>query len=115
MGCRLQADSIVVTDKILDGIFRKQLFELGVKLRGECFIVRQHKCWYVQFRDDVRHSEGLTGAGRTQQNLMLHALTQMRQHFGNGPRLIASRLHLTDEFELTDRLPAPRIPRRWNL
>jgi hypothetical protein len=47
--------------------------------------------------------------------LMLHALTQMRQHFGNGPRLIASRLHLTDEFELTDRLPAPRIPRRWNL
>ena len=66
-------DFLMLGDKILHGILREEFFHFTVKLRRQCFIVRKYQSWFIKLCDDVRHGEGLTGTGNSQQSLELVA------------------------------------------
>ncbi len=82
---------VVVADEILHRVLGKELPELAVQLRGQCFIGRKHDGWPPQLGDHIGHGEGLTRAGHTQQGLehlpVVHAFDQLL----NGHRLVACR------------------------
>ena len=76
----------------------KELFELGVKLRGERLVVRNDERRPIELADDIGHRECLSRTGHAEQRLMAIA-----------------RLDRLDQ--LRDRLPlvAPRLVVRFEL
>ena len=91
---------VVVGNKILDRILRKELPELLIELRRERFIVSHHKHGAVHALYDLRHCEGLTAAGYAEQHLMLDSLVERAYKLFDSLRLIALRKVITLEFEV---------------
>ena len=83
---------IVIGDKVFHCVLREEFLHLSVKLRCQCFIVRKYQSWFVKLCDDVRHGEGLTGTGDTQQSLELVAFFKAPDQFFDGLGLIAGWL-----------------------
>jgi hypothetical protein len=65
---------VVVRDEVLDRVLREELAELGVKLRRQRLVRRQHQRRPAQARDDVRHRVGLARAGDPEQGLERQAV-----------------------------------------
>ena len=61
---------IEVTDEIFDRIIRKKAFELGVKLGGERFVVRNDQRRFVDVFDNIRNGKRLARAGDSKKHLM---------------------------------------------
>ena len=62
---------IVIGNKIRDRVLREEFLELGIELRGKRLIVRHDQRRLLQLLDDGRNREGLAGAGRAEQDLVL--------------------------------------------
>ena len=71
---RLRLVVVVIADEVRYRVVWKELFELGIKLRGQRLVVRQHQRRAIQLGDDIRHREGLAGAGDSQQHLIAFAV-----------------------------------------
>ena len=71
VGLRLEV--VVVADEVLDRVVREELLELLVQLRGERLVVRHDQRRLLDRLDDLRGGEGLAGAGRAEQHLVLQA------------------------------------------
>ena len=73
---------IEVADEIFDRVPWEELFELGVKLRGQSFVMRNDERRPVQLLDHVRNGESFTGTGNAEQCLVpiagLDRLNQLR-------------------------------------
>ena len=65
---------VVVRDEILDRVVGKELAELGVELRGERLVGREHQRRPIEARDDVRHRVRLARAGDAEQRLEREAV-----------------------------------------
>ena len=89
---------IVIGNEIFDGIVRKEVFELAVKLRRKRLVRRKNKRRTLRFLNDLRHGEGLTGAGDAEQNLCPIFVIQTADQVADRGRLVArwleARLHL---------------------
>ena len=97
---RLRLVVIVVRDEVLDRVVRKQFLELCTQLTRQRFVVGQDQCGAICLRDDVRHREGLAGAGDTLQRLLFIALVQAVHEGGDGFRLVAGGLVRRYQFKV---------------
>ena len=70
---------IVITDEILDGVFREEGLELRVELGGEGFVMGEDECRAVEGLDDVGDGERLARAGDPQEGLVAVALVEEAQ------------------------------------
>src|SRR5947207_3303541 len=77
---RLGLVVVVVAHEVTDGIIGKERPELGVELRRERLVGRDHERRLVDLRDHVRDRERLAAAGDAEEDLMrrssLDALAQ---------------------------------------
>ena len=65
---------VVIGDEVLDRVLGEELAELGVELRGERLVGREHQRRAAEPRDDVRHGVGLAGPGHPEQRLEREAV-----------------------------------------
>ena len=83
---------VEIADEIFDRVLGKELFELGVKLSGERFVVRHDKSRPIEFADDIGNGECFARTGHTEQGLMpINGLNRLDQ-LGDGLALVAARL-----------------------
>ena len=114
---------IVVGDEILHRVVREEALELAIELRRESLVGRQDQRRALRRLDDLRHGEGLAGAGDAEQHLIalvrrdaldelpdrlgLVALgLEFRHHLEGAPALGLSRPHRTVR---TPRRPVAQI------
>ena len=90
---------VVVRDKILNSVVRKELAELITQLRGECFVVRDDKRRPLHILNHVRDSERLARSRHAVKCLVLHATLQTRNKRFDRFGLVPSRFVVRDEFE----------------
>ena len=62
-----------------------------IELGGECFVVGQNQGGASGLFDDLRHGEGLAGAGDAEQHLMLFAVQDAAEELIDGRSLVATR------------------------
>src|SRR4029079_15047930 len=103
---------IVVADKVLDGVVGEELFILGVKLRRQRLVGRQHECWLLDTGNDLRDSERLAAAGHAKQCLVLLAALDAFDELLNRRRLISRRLDRRHHLEVWHKLNL-RFPWPW--
>ena len=89
---------IEVADEILHRVVREKLLELGIKLRGERFVVGNDQRRPVQFANDVGDGERFAGARDAEQRLMPVAGLDRFEQLGNRLALVAAWLVI--RFEL---------------
>ena len=90
---------VVIGNKILDRIFRKEGTEFRTKLSGESFVMRKDKGGAIHTRYDIRHGEGFTRACDTEKCLRSLSCFQSTDKSFNGFGLVAHRLKITMKFE----------------
>ena len=90
---------IEVADEVFDGVVREKTFELGVKLRGERFVVRDDERGLVDVSDDVGDGESFSRTGDAQQRLVLRAGQNAGGQLFNRLRLVAGGRVIGNEFE----------------
>ena len=100
---------IVVTDEILYRVLRKELLELGAELSRQGLVVSKNKCGAVHLSDDVRHGEGLSGAGDSEQGLLLVAGFYALDQPADGGGLISGRGIFRYKLEMIHNCPSLRI------
>ena len=88
---RLRLIIVVIGDKILDGIFREILTELGAKLCCKGLIVSQNEGRAVYSLYNTCHGKGLTGAGNAEQHLLVDAVFDAVYKLIYSLRLISHR------------------------
>ena len=91
---------VVIRNEIFDGIMRKEILELVIKLRGESFVMRHHQRRTVHRLNHLRHGVSFAGPGNTQQNLMLFAVVDAAQQRLDRAALIPLRLVIGNEFKV---------------
>ena len=96
---------VVVTDEIFDGVVREEALEFPVELGGKGLVVGDHQGRPVDRRDHVRHREGLSGTGHSEQHLVPQSVLQPLDEAGDGLRLIPPRLKLADQTERSHNPP----------
>ena len=82
---------IVIGYKILDGVFRKELAHLRIKLRRQRFVGRHDNRGTPQPRDHVGHGEGLAGTCHAEQCLERKAILYPFHQLVDRFRLVAGR------------------------
>ena len=82
---------VVIRHKIFDGILGKEFLELGIQLRRQRLVGRQHQRRATRAGDHVGHGVGLARARHAEQCLERQAVIQTRDQLFNGGRLITSR------------------------
>jgi len=80
---------IVIGDEVLHRVVGEELPELGIELGSQGLVVRHHQRGDLELLNDIRHSEGLAGAGGAQQHLVLEALLDAFDQLADGFRLVA--------------------------
>ena len=80
---------VVIGNKILYRVVRKKLAELGAKLCGQRFIVRQHQRRAVGVRNNIRHRKSFAAAGNAQHRLRRVPFFQPLSQFCDCLRLVA--------------------------
>ena len=81
---------VIVGNKIMHRILRKELLEFFIQLGGQCFIVRNDQRRPLILLDHLSHGESLTGTGHAQEYLVLFALLKSFGQLFNCLRLVAS-------------------------
>ncbi len=84
---------IEVGDEVFDGVVGEELFELGVELSGEGFVVGDDEGGAAEISDDVGGSERFAGTGDPEEGLVSVPCFKRTREFGDGLGLIALRLH----------------------
>ena len=79
---------------------REEIFELPVKLGGQCLVVTQNQCRLVDVLDDIGNGKSLSRAGYSQQRLCRHMLPDTFSQLGDGLRLVAGRLIVGYQFKI---------------
>src|SRR5208282_902427 len=91
---------VVIRNKILDRIVRKEILELVIKLRRQGLVVRHHERRPIGRLNHLRHGESLARPGNSQQYLMLLAIKHTASERLNRRSLIALRLVTGYKFEV---------------
>src|ERR1035437_2123467 len=94
---RLGLVVVEVADEVLDGVVRQEFAELGVQLRGQRLVVRQHDRRLLVPLYDLRNGVGLATAGDAQQRLMAQTPGQAFAQFLDRIGLVAGRLEVGNE------------------
>src|SRR5690348_3310334 len=89
---RLGLIVVVVRDEILDGVVREELAELGIELRGERLVRREHECGPAASRDHVRHRVRLARSRHAEERLERQAVVQAFGELFYRVRLVAGRI-----------------------
>src|ERR1051326_2731461 len=87
---RLRLIIIEVADEVFDCVTREELFELGIKLRGQSFVVRDNQSGSIQLLDNIGNCEGLARACHAEQCLMAISCLDRFQEFCDSLPLIAT-------------------------
>ena len=87
---------IIVRDEVLDGVMGEETLELVVELRGESLVVGHDEGGAVGCLNDLGHSEGLAGAGDTEQDLVLLAVEDAAGESFDGLALVTLGLVAAD-------------------
>ena len=85
---------VVVGNKILHRIFRKEFPKLAAKLGSQGLVMRQHQSGSVHPLNNIGHGKGFAGAGDPHQGLLLHTVQHAPGQLLNCLRLIAGGLKL---------------------
>ena len=86
---RLGLVVVVVGDEVLDGVFRKEVAELGKKLGGQGLIRSKDKRGFLDGLDDPRHGQRLAGPGHAEKGLERIGFVAPVDQLADGFRLIA--------------------------
>ena len=81
---------VEIADEILDGVFGEELFEFGVELGGEGFVVRDDEGRAVEVADDIGRGEGFARAGDAEEGLVAVAFLEGAGEFFDGRPLVAA-------------------------
>ena len=87
---------IIITDEVANGIFRKQIAKLVIKLCGQRLVGRDHERRLVDLGNNVRHRERLARTGHAEKNLMPSARLQALDQLFDSLRLISLRIKIGD-------------------
>src|ERR1700758_4048547 len=79
---------------------RKEAFELVIKLRGQCLVVRHHQRWTIDRLNHLRHGERLARPGDAEQNLVLLAVEDPARQRQDRASLVSLRLVTGNKFEI---------------
>ena len=90
---------VVVGDKVLDGVARQQLAELGRKLRGERLVGFQDQRGTLQLLDEPGGGRALARTRRTHEDDVLLAIADARSQLTDRLRLVARRRVGRDDLE----------------
>ena len=82
---------IEIADGIFNGVARKELFELGVELRGQRFIMGDDERGPIDVADYVRDRKSFSRTGHAEQCLMPVAGLNRLDQLGDGLPLVPSR------------------------
>ena len=82
---------VVIAYKVFNGVFRKELLELGAKLGRQRFVVGEHKSRPLQLLDHLGHCIGLARTGHTEQSLLLQPQFNTLCQLLNSLRLVTGR------------------------
>ena len=85
---------IEVADEIFDCVTREELLELGVKLRGQGFVVRYDQSGSIQLLDNIGNGERLARASHAEQRLMAISCLDRFQQLCDSLPLIATRFEV---------------------
>ena len=91
---------VVVGHEVLNGVARKELPKLPVKLRRERLVGGQYKRRALDVLDDLGHGESLAGTGHPKQGLMRQPGFQAVHQAGDGGGLIARRSVIRYDLEI---------------
>ena len=94
---RLGLVVVVVRDEVLDRVVREELAELGVELRGERLVRREHQRRPAGARDDVGHRERLARAGDAEQRLEREPVGEPFDQLRDRLGLVAGGLERLEE------------------
>ena len=92
---------VVIADEVLNGVVGKEVAHLAIELRGERLVGSQDQGRLLRMLDDVGNAERLTRPRDPQQNLARIAAVEAATHLLDGPRLIATRHEVRNEFQGT--------------
>ena len=87
---RLRLVVVIVRDEIMNSIFGKKLLEFLSELSREGFIMRHDEGGTLEFRDDIRHGEGLSRARHSEKRLEIIARTDGCDEFLDRGSLVTS-------------------------
>ena len=90
---------VVIGDEILDRVVGEETAHLAVELGGERFVGGEDQRRPRDRPDDMRHGEGLAGAGDAEQYLVALAVFDAADKLRDRLWLVASRLEAGDDFE----------------
>ena len=96
---RLGLVVVVVGDEVLDRVAREEVAELRGQLRGQRAVGREHQRRPLVLGDDVRHREGLAGAGGPEHGLHRQTAIEALAELLDRPRLVARRPEIADQLE----------------
>src|SRR5215470_4935102 len=96
---RLRLIVIVVADKILHRVVRKESRKFTVELRCQGFVGGEHQGWLLHARDYRGHGIGLPRPGHTEQGLMCDPAGDPLDQFLDGVWLVARWLKIGDKGE----------------
>ena len=74
---------IIIRNKILDRVFREELFEFRIELCGESLIMRHNQRGHLQLLDNGCNGKRLARAGRAEQHLIPHSFADTIHKLGN--------------------------------
>ena len=95
---RLRLVVVVVRHEVLDRVVREELAELGVELRGERLVRRDHDRGPSGARDHVGHRERLARPRDAQQRLVREPVGEALDELRDRLRLVARRLERHVQF-----------------
>ena len=90
---------IIIRHEIFDGVVRKEILELAIKLRRQNLVWRQDQGGPLQFFNHLGHREGLARSGHPEQHLIALLVAHPGDQLLDRSRLIASRLKIADQLE----------------
>ncbi len=90
---------VVVADEVGDSVVGEEGFEFAVELRGERLVVAEHQRGFLHALNQVRHREGLAGAGDTQEGLVAQTFLQTVNELLDGGGLVTGGGVSGSEFE----------------
>ena len=80
---------VEVGDEVFDGVLGEELLQLGIELRGERLVVRKDERRPLYLLNDVGNGEGLPRAGCPEEDLVMEAIGEPLDEFGDGGWLVA--------------------------
>ena len=90
---------VVVRDEVLDGVVREELAHLGIQLRRQRLVRREHQRGAARARNDVRHRVRLARASHSEQRLECEAVAEPLRQLFDRLRLVAGRLEWLVQLE----------------